>query len=65
MRPCLIILDFGTHTTPRVLHFSALVTLVLCLGLPMLDTVLVIAKTKGRNYVIRCYRGQIESTKNF
>ena len=28
-RPCLIIRDFGTHTTPRVLHFSALVILVL------------------------------------
>ena len=25
--PCLIICDFWTHTTPRVLHFSALVCL--------------------------------------
>ena len=24
-RPCLIIRDFGTHTTPRALQFSALV----------------------------------------
>ena len=24
-RPCLIIRDFGTHKTPRVLHFGALV----------------------------------------